>query len=158
MEKNHLLDACCKAIGLCIFIALLASCSMPRILVLRDPLSPEEHINLGLSYEKNGEYGAALKEYETASKKLPIGYLYIGNILFQNHDYEGAEKAYKHIIHKTNDPRAHNNLAWLYYTAGMKLAEAETHARRAVELSPDNQDFTDTLLKIIEKRQNQEGS
>ncbi len=108
MEKNKLLDACCKAIGLCAFIVFLASCSMPRILVLRDPLFPEEHINLGLSYEKNGEHNAALKEYKTASKKLPIGHLYMGNILFQNHDYEGAEKAYKHTIHKTDDPRAHN--------------------------------------------------
>lgn len=151
MEKNQLLDACRKAIGLCVFIVLLASCSMPRILVLRDPLSPEEHINPGLSYEKNGEHDAALKEYKTAPKKPPIGYLYIGNILFQNHNYEGAEKAYKHTIYKTDDPRAHNNLAWLYYISGMKLAEAETHARRAVELSPDNQDFTDTLLKIMEE-------
>jgi hypothetical protein len=41
--------------------------------------------------------------------------------------------------------------------SGIKLAEAETHARRAVELSPNNKDFTDTLLKIIEKKQYQEG-
>jgi len=152
MEKNRFLDSCHKAIGLFVSIVLLASCSMPRIIVLHDPLTPEEHINLGLSYEKDGEHDAALKEYKTASKKLPIAYLYIGNILFQHNDYDGAIKAYKRAISKTGDPRAHNNLAWLYYTSGRNLVEAETHARRATELSPDNQDFTDTLMKIIEKR------
>lgn len=152
MEKNRLLDSRHKAIGLLVLIVLLASCSIPRIIVLHDPLTPEDHINLGLSYEKDGEHDAALKEYKTASKKLPIAYLYIGNILFQYNDYDGAIKAYKHAIRKTDDPRAHNNLAWLYYTSCRNLVEAETHSRRATKLSPDNQDFTDTRMKIIEKR------
>lgn len=154
MEQNRFLDSCHKAIGLFVSIVLFASCSMPRIIVLHDPLTPEERINLGLSYEKNGERDAAVKEYKTASKKLPIAYLYVGNILFQHNDYDGAIKAYKRAIRKTDDPRAHNNLAWLYYTSGENLMESEKHARRATELSPDNQDFTDTLTKIIQKRKN----
>jgi len=52
MEKNWFLDACHKAIGLLVLIVLLASCSIPEIIVLHDPLTPEEHINLGLSYEE----------------------------------------------------------------------------------------------------------
>jgi tetratricopeptide (TPR) repeat protein len=125
---------------------------MPRIVLLRDPLTPEEHINLGLSYEKNGEYDAALKEYESAAKNMPIGYLYIGNMYFQRGMIEKAEKAYKQAIDNTGDPRAFNNLAWLYYTSGGNLEEAEGLAGKAVELSPDNQEFTDTLTRIIEKR------
>ena len=152
MEKNRFLGSCYQAIGLLISFVFLASCSMPKIFVLRDPLTPEEHITLGLSYERNGEYDAALNEYKTALKKLPIASLYIGNICFQHNDYTEAEKAYKVAVSKTDDPRAHNNLAWLYYISGRNLVEAEMHARRAVELSPDNQDFMDTLIKIVEKR------
>jgi tetratricopeptide (TPR) repeat protein len=125
---------------------------MPRIILLHDPLTPEEHVNLGLSYEKNGEYDAALKEYKAASKKLPVAYLYIGNVSFQQNDFDEAEKAYKFSIRKTDDPKAYNNLAWLYLISDRNLKEAEGLARRAIELSPDTQDFKDTLTKIIEKR------
>ena len=59
---------------------------------------------------------------------------------------------YKKAIKKTGDPRAYNNLAWLYCLKEMKLDEAEGLARKAVELSPDAQDFKDTLEKIIEKK------
>ena len=130
----------------------LSSCTLPRIAVLHDPLTPEEHINLGVSYEKKGELDAALEQYESASKKLPVAYLYVGNIYFQKKDADHAEKAYKKAIERANDARAYNNLAWLYYTRGEHLEEAEKLARKAVELSPESVDFRDTLEKIIEKR------
>lgn len=152
MEKNRFLDPYHKAIGIIIIVFLFTSCAMARIVLIRDPLTPEEHINLGLSYEKNGEHDAALKEYEKAVKKMPIGYFYMGNMYFQRGMIKKAEKAYKQAIEKTGDPRAYNNLAWLYYTSDGNLEEAEEFARKAVEMSPDNQDFTDTLTRIIEKR------
>jgi tetratricopeptide (TPR) repeat protein len=151
MEKNQFLGPYHTVIGLIVFVVLLTSCSMPRIVLLRDPLTPEEHINLGLSYEKNGEYAAALKEYEAASKKVPIAHLYVGNLYFQKGDIDDAEKAYKLAIRKTDDPRAYNNLSWLYYTSENRLDKAEELARKAVELAPDSEDFRDTLAKIIEK-------
>ena len=150
MGKNRILDACYKAIGL-IMLAMTLSCSLPKIIVLQDPLTPEEHINLGVSYENKGELDAALKEYE-ASKKLPIAYRYIGNIYFQKNDFKNAEKNFKKAIKKTEDPMAYNNIAWLYYTTNKNLEEAERLARKAVELSPQSQDFADTLNKIIERR------
>lgn len=152
MGKNRILDACYKAIGLVVLLIITSSCGLPRIIVLNDPLTPEEHINLGVSYENKGELDAALKEYETASKKLPIAYLYIGNIYFQKNDFENAEKNFKKAIKKTEDLMAYNNLAWLYYTMNKNLEEAEKLARKAVELSPQSQDFVDTLNKIIERR------
>ncbi|MCX5803262.1 MAG: tetratricopeptide repeat protein [Proteobacteria bacterium] len=151
MEKNRILDAFYNTICLTIITILLSSCSLPRIILFHDPLTPEEHINLGVSYENKGELDAALKEYETASKKSQIAYLYMGNIYFQKNDFENAEKYYRKAIKKTDDPRAYNNLAWLYYTMDTKLQEAEKLARKAVELSPDSTDFKDTLDRIIEK-------
>lgn len=152
MEKNRILDAFYNTICLTIITILLSSCSLPRIIVFHDPLTPEEHINLGVSYENKGELDAALKEYETASKKSQIAYLYMGNIYFQKNDFVNAEKYYRKAIKKTDDPRAYNNLAWIYYTMDTELQEAEKLARKAVELSPDSVDFKDTLDRIIEKR------
>ncbi|MEO0248460.1 MAG: tetratricopeptide repeat protein [candidate division WOR-3 bacterium] len=131
---------------------LISGCSLPRIAVLHDPLTPEEHINLGVSYEKRGEYDAALEQYETASAKMPLAFLYIGNVYFQKGDMKQAEKSYRRAIDRTNEARAYNNLAWLYYTTGERLDEAEALARKAVELAPNSLDFQDTLQKIIERR------
>jgi tetratricopeptide (TPR) repeat protein len=145
----------------CLFIILLAACYlllasgcgvMPKIIILDDPLSPEEHITLGVVYEKKGEIDNALKEYKLASKKLPLAYLYMGNIFFQKNELDEAESAYKKAIKKDpNNSDAYNNLAWLYYTKKENLDEAETLALKAVEINPSKKDiYQDTLEKIRE--------
>lgn len=151
MAKNKLLGAYYKTSGLILLVLLLFSCSMPRIIVLKDPLTPEEHISLGQSYENSGEYGAALEQYQTAAKKLPIAYIFIGNLYFQKGEYTKAEEAYTMAIKKTGDPRAYNNLAWLYYTTDREMKKAEELSERAVALSPESEDFMDTLNKIRQK-------
>ncbi len=129
---------------------LLAGCALPRIIVLEDPLSPEEHINLGVAYEKKGELDNALKEYEEASKRLAVAFLYMGNIHFQKNEFDKAESYYKKAIKK--DPQnadAYNNLAWLYYTKKENLDEAESLVLKALELNPSKKDiYHDTLEKI----------
>jgi tetratricopeptide (TPR) repeat protein len=150
MEKEPLLVACLKTLVFLIIGLAATSCSLPRISILHDPLTPEEHINLGVSYERRGELNAALKEYETASRKAPLAYLYMGNVYFLQKDYGEAEKSYRKAIKKTGAPEAYNNLAWLYYTTDTRLKEAEDLARKAVELSPDSADYKDTLEKINE--------
>jgi Flp pilus assembly protein TadD len=157
MEKGRILDAGHKAMNtIKPFILILAlfftSCSIPRIIVLTDPLSPEEHINLGISYEEKGELDAAMREYKEALKKIPIAWLYLGNLYFKKGELDEAERAYKKAIKKTSDPRAMNNLAWLYYTLNKDLEKAEELALEAVRLEPDNKDFQDTLDKIKERR------
>lgn len=154
MEENRILDASRKALSILLLALTLCalSCTLPRVAILHDPLTPEEHVNLGVAYERKGELDAALEQYEAASKKLPVAYLYMGNVYFQKNDTKEAEKAYRNAIQKTRDARAYNNLAWLYYTRDEHLEEAEKLARKAVELNPDADDFRDTLQKIIEKR------
>lgn len=133
-------------------LLFLFGCAFPRIIVLDDPLSPEEHLNLGVAYEQNKEYDSALKEYEKASNKLSIAYLYMGNIYFARNEYSAAESYYKKVMDK--DPMnadAYNNLAWLYYTKGENLHEAEDLALKAIELNPEKKDiYRDTLQKIRE--------
>jgi tetratricopeptide (TPR) repeat protein len=128
----------------------LCSCAIPKIIVLDDPLSPEEHINLGVTYEKQGDFDNALKEYRAASKKLPLAYLYMGNVYFQKKEYDEAEVNYKKVIKKIpENADAYNNLAWLYFTKREKFDEAETLALKAIELNPSKkEEYGDTLEKI----------
>jgi hypothetical protein len=45
-----------------VFILMLfPNCSLPKIVVLKDPLTPEEHLNLGLAYEKKGLRDSAIQ-------------------------------------------------------------------------------------------------
>lgn len=138
-----------------LFVFLLfAGCALPRIIVLEDPLSPEEHINLGLAYEQKGEIDLAVREYEAAAEKIPAAYLYLGNVHFRNNDLEKAESWYRRAIEgDLGNAPALNNLAWLLYLKGQHLDEAESLAIRALSLNPpDPAAYQDTLVKIRELR------
>jgi tetratricopeptide (TPR) repeat protein len=135
--------------ALCVLL-LLSGCSIPRIIILKDSLTPEEHLNLGVAYEKQGELDAAIKEYKLAAKNLPVGYLYLGNVYFQKKELGKAEEYYNKAIKKEpGNADAHNNLAWLYYTKKENLDQAENLALEALELNPAKESiYRDTLEKI----------
>jgi tetratricopeptide (TPR) repeat protein len=140
-------------IAICLLM-LLANCSLPKMIVPKDPLTPEEHLNLGLVYEKKGEFDLAIKEYARAAPKLPIAYLYLGNAHFLKNELQEAEAYYKKMIEKDRYVAdAYNNLAWLYYTRRDNLDEAERLALKAIEINPmKEQIYRDTLDKIRELR------
>ncbi|MBI4824695.1 MAG: tetratricopeptide repeat protein [Nitrospirae bacterium] len=154
MEKNWILEPPYKtmrALYLIVSLFLLYGCAMPEIIVLKDPLSPEEHLNLGVSYEKNGELDLAIKEYKLALKKLPQAYLYLGNAYFLKNEFTEAERYYKKAIEKDPTGDAFNNLAWLYYIRRENLNEAEALVLKAIELEPLKESiYRDTLQKIRE--------
>lgn len=132
---------------LCFFFG----CSIPHINVYKDPLTAEEHYQLAMTYEQEGEYEAAVREYKAASKSIAEAYYYLGNIYFTLGEYEKAEKNYKIAIKKLpENPRSYNNLAWLYFIQKKKLKEAESLASHAVELVAEEESapYRDTLDKI----------
>ncbi len=136
------------------YLLFITSCSLPRIIILDDPLSPEEHINLGVAYERQGKFDNAIEEFKKASKKLPTAYLYLGNVYMQKEDFNEAERYYKKAIKKQpNLADAYNNLAWLYYVKKENLQEAERLALKALDLSPLNENYKDTLNKIRELKE-----
>jgi tetratricopeptide (TPR) repeat protein len=132
-------------------------CSLPRVIILKDPLTPEEHLNLGVAYEKKGELHQAITEYRLAAKKLPLAYLYLGNAYFQKKEWVEAERCYKKAIDKNpKNADAHNNLAWLYYVRHVNLDLAESLALKAIELDPSKENiYKDTLEKIRELKKPQ---
>ena len=136
---------------------LSSGCSLPKITILKDPLTPEEHLNLGVTYERKGEFDQAIREYQAAGKKLPIAFLYLGNAYFLINDWDQAETCFKKAIKKDGkNAAAHNNLAWLYYQRGTNLEQAEALAQKALELDPSKSSiYRDTLEKVREKRATQ---
>lgn len=135
--------------SLCILL-FFSGCHIPRIIVFKDPLKAEEHLKLGMAYEKKGEQEAAVKEYEIAAKTFNIANLYLGNIYFEKREFDQAELFYKKAIE--NDPilaDAYNNLAWLYYIKKEKLDVAESLTLKAIEIQQtESGNYRDTLEKI----------
>jgi tetratricopeptide (TPR) repeat protein len=135
-------------------LLLASACSFPRIIILKDPLTPEEHLNLGVTYEREGEFDNAIKEYSLAAKKLPRALLYLGNAHLQKKEWREAEGYYRRAIREEpENADACNNLAWLYYLKKENLEEAEKLAQRALELNPaKSATYRDTLEKIREAK------
>ena len=88
-------------------LVFLCACSLPYVNEYQDPLTPEEHLKLGISYEEEGQFKAAIREYKAASEKIPEPYYYLGNLYFQQGQYDEAEDNYKAAIREMPmDPRS----------------------------------------------------
>ncbi len=130
---------------------------MPKIVVLNDPLTPEEHLQLGLSYENKNLFEEAKKHYKEAAKSDARGFLFLANLYLKQGNYDLAEDNYRESI-KKNDrlADAYNNLAWLYYLKGERLEEAEELVKKAMEIEKENSQrmklYEQTFEEIRKKR------
>jgi tetratricopeptide (TPR) repeat protein len=116
---------------------IFSACSdLPRVLVLHDPLTSEEHVTLGLAYEVEGRPELAAREFDGALRKKH-GYMPalvgLGNLAFDRGALEEAEAYYRQALITTpEDPGVNNNLAMVYLTQQEKLDEAERLANLAL--------------------------
>lgn len=118
-----------------------SACSLPKVYQFHDPLTPREHLALGVSYESQGESSLAIAEYkkviEADSDRDGIAArVFLGNVYAGLEDYQTAEQCYREAL--ALDPthgQALNNLASIYVKQGIKLQEAEALARAAVAQS-----------------------
>jgi len=142
---------------LCIASALLLfGCSLPKIIVLHDPLTAEEHDNLGRIYESQGKFDLALEQYREAlrqDKKHVPSLLLLGDLLYQTNDYAGAEAAYLKALKL--DPKngdVLNNMAWIYIRTERKLDKAKELISEALTLNPAHRPYyLDTLGVVLLK-------
>lgn len=104
-----------------------------------------------------GDRASALKEYEALLRKNPKNaeiHLKVGMLYQVTGRAREAVAAYKSAI--AANPRmalAYNNLAWLAAERKQDLVQAETWARRAVELAPNSAQFHDTLGWVYRARE-----
>lgn len=139
----------------CCFLAvltlLLAGCSLPRVVVLHDPLDAQEHNDLGVSYQANGEFDLALREYRRAAEldgdwARPL--INGGNSLAALEQWSQAAELYRSALQRQPEQtEAMNNLAWVLLQQG-DLVQARQWAERAVENSPHTAAFIDTLAAV----------
>lgn len=137
-----------------VFGLLISSCSY--IVILHDPLSAKEHVELGYTYESKKDYKDAIYQYKMAIKKdshYQLAYYNLGNAYFKEHHYKKAIECYKKSY--TLNPKntdALNNIAYAYYKLG-RYNKAKFFILKALKQKPNNKIYIDTL-NTIEKRLN----
>src|SRR3989304_4154415 len=125
----------------------------PRLAVLHDPLSPEEHLALGVAYEREGNRALARGEYEAVLRRRPDhvpAMVNLGNLAAAEGSRRDAEAWYHRALRvggKDAAPAA-NNLAWLALEQRKRLRVATSLARKAVAWDP-RPAYVDTLARVL---------
>lgn len=138
-------------IALLLAASLLAGCSLPRIIVLNDPLDAGGHNDLGVSYQHRGEYDLAIREYNRAAELAaewarPL--INRGNVQAARGDWWQAEKSYRLALRREpGNAEAMNNLAWVLLQAD-ETAGALEWAQKAAAEDPQEAAYLDTLAEI----------
>lgn len=139
------------ALVLLLAFLLVGGCSrVPRIIVLEDPLTAAEHVELGVAYEGKGELDLARREYEMAlrkDKKFFLARLNLGNVFLAKKEYGKAREEYLRALElRPGDPEATNNLSWAALESGDGIDDALARME-AVVSGPSGRraTFLDTL-------------
>lgn len=120
---------------------------------VEDPLSADEHMRLGASYEDQSLRSAASKEYAAALRKnkdyLPA-LMALGNVAFQNGDLIEAEIFYRKVLRLVPDHAgANNNLAMVFLVRNSRLETAEKLVKTALRSAgPFRPYVLDTLANV----------
>jgi Flp pilus assembly protein TadD len=116
------------ALLLSLLLAASACARVPKIIVLEDPLSADEHLTLGVAYEGKGELDLAAREYEAALKKDAAFFqarVNLGNVRLAQKRYDSAREEYLEALAlRPADPEATNNLAWAAILSGEEREDA----------------------------------
>ncbi len=126
-------------------LLILAGCSLPRIYVLNDPLSVEEHIKLGKIYESQQKDDLAEQQYRDAlqkDKNSLQALLLLGDLSFRIKKYSEAETAYRKAIKlQPGNGDIYNNLCWVFLKRNDSIEETQELINRALSLTPEHRAF-----------------
>ena len=121
----------------------LQACSgLPRVVVLHDPLTAEEHMALGTTYEAQGARDLAAREYRAAMTDradYAPALVALGNLAFDSGALDEAEEYYRRALASHPDhPGANNNLAMVYLKRGDRLDDGPPTARARSRLARED--------------------
>ena len=142
------------ALLLSLLLAVSACARVPKIIVLEDPLSADEHATLGVAYERKGELDLAAREYEAALKKDPAFFqarVNLGNVRLAQKRYDAAREEYLEALAlRPDEPGATNNLAWAAILSGKEREDALRRMESVLE-SPNHRSppLLDTLGVLL---------
>jgi Tfp pilus assembly protein PilF len=143
-----------KKSTLLLAILILAGCAMPKIVVFDDPLTAQQHNDLGVAYEEKGDLGLAEKEFEKALKKnreWVIPYLNLGHLYYRQDKLDRAEHILREGLRVKGDhPDLLNNLAWVLMEKG-RLEHAQYLIDKAIAIE-DKEEYRDTRREILERK------
>jgi tetratricopeptide (TPR) repeat protein len=138
----------------------ITACTLPKIVLISDPLSATEYNDLGVAYEASGKTELALEAYESAFKKdrawdQPL--INHGNVHATRGNWQEAQTSYRQALKRNpNNPEAMNNLAYVLMNQD-RVTEALEWVGRALDAEPGNPLFMSTkamaLLKAGKKDQ-----
>lgn len=110
---------------------ILSACAnLPRPLVMKDPLSAQEHQTLGDSYFAQGEKDLATQQYQAAlqeDRHFKPALIALGNRAYETRDWSKAESYFKRALKVSapHDAAASNNLTMVYLAEGKHLDRAK---------------------------------
>jgi len=130
-----------RVLPLLVAFLLAGGCSrIPRIIVLSDPLTAAEHVELGVAYERKGELDLARREYERAllkDRKSHRARVNLGNIFLAKKEYGKAREEYLLALElRPGDAEATNNLSWAAIFSGEGIDEALARMESVVSAPP----------------------
>ena len=141
MRENPRLRLWRRLLPFLIVLLLAGGCSrIPKFIVLEDPLTAAEHVDLGVAYERKGELDLALREYERALRKDGKFYrarVNLGNVYLAKKEYGKARAEYLQALElRPGDAEATNNLSWAAIFSGEGIEEALTRMESVVSAPP----------------------
>ncbi len=137
-----------------LLMTVLPACStFPQLVRHSDPLTPEQHLQLGAAYETQGLKENAGQQYASAlhgDKKNIPALIAIGNLAFERGELKKAEACYRRVLRlDPNHAGANNNLAMVFLSRGKDLDKAERHAQMALKQEGPLRPYVlDTLASI----------
>ena len=140
-------------------LLLAGGCSrVPKIIVLEDPLTASEHVDLGVAYERKGELDLALREYERALRKdgkFHRARVNLGNVFLAKKEYGKARDEYLLALElRPGDAEATNNLSWAAIFSGEGIDEALARMESVVSGPGGRQPTYLDTLGILRMRAN----
>lgn len=125
-----------------------------HLVLLHDPLTADEHSDLGAVYEARGRLELAAREYRRALRLAPHhrqARFNLGNVEAANGRWRAAEGCFRRALRDSaSDADAMNNLAIALLRQGRRRDEARALAARAVAAGGERESLYRATLAEVE--------